>query len=283
MFPYSLDVENGTVTIKEKFSKFVEEYKSKKELLKSDVPNIFCGHFGVNGAIMSQYNIIDSATSLKTNMGFVNSSTKDISLTDLDSIGCDFVFLGDYHQYQKLDTKTPSFYSGALERMDFGEINEDKGFIIMDVDTKTLFFEKNENCRPMYNLVGNFSDIEEQYSKIQPTTNRPIIKITFIGTSEDKYVFNTSIDVFCQKIIKEFNPIHLFTDSKIISSPLKPGDIFDEDIIEDKLFSSSQSVSSITKADIMTISRDILSGLNEDSIVIKRAIELSETYYKELT
>jgi hypothetical protein len=64
----------------------------------------------------------------------------------------------------------------------------------MDVDTKTLFFEKNENCRPMYNLVGNFSDIEEQYSKIQPTTNRPIIKITFIGTSEDKYVFNNNIE-----------------------------------------------------------------------------------------
>ncbi|MFC1845870.1 exonuclease SbcCD subunit D [Chloroflexota bacterium] len=47
----------------------------------------------------------------------------------------DYVALGHVHRRQALCEEPPVIYAGSLERLDFGDENEDKGFYIVNIDT----------------------------------------------------------------------------------------------------------------------------------------------------
>ena len=55
--------------------------------------------------------------------------TSDVALPQLD-----YVALGHVHRHQRLGDDPPIVYSGSLERVDFGEENDDKGFCVIDLD-----------------------------------------------------------------------------------------------------------------------------------------------------
>lgn len=48
--------------------------------------------------------------------------------------GIDYVALGHIHKHQSLGTDPPAVYPGSLERVDFGEEHETKGFVIVDIE-----------------------------------------------------------------------------------------------------------------------------------------------------
>ncbi len=60
--------------------------------------------------------------------------------------GIDYVALGHIHKHQAIGTQPPAVYPGSIERIDFGEEDETKGFVIADVekdDTSWHFVELN--------------------------------------------------------------------------------------------------------------------------------------------
>jgi exonuclease SbcD len=48
--------------------------------------------------------------------------------------GIDYVALGHIHKHQAIGTQPPAVYPGSIERIDFGEEAEAKGFVIADVE-----------------------------------------------------------------------------------------------------------------------------------------------------
>lgn len=53
----------------------------------------------------------------------------------------DYVALGHIHQHQVLHQSPPVVYAGSLERIDFGEEKEDKGFVVAEVERGSARYE----------------------------------------------------------------------------------------------------------------------------------------------
>lgn len=71
----------------------------------------------------------------------------------------DYVALGHVHRAQVVYRTPPAAYSGSLERVDFGEADDDKGFYIVDIDPRL----------PQGNRCTNF--------RFQPVSARKFISI----------------------------------------------------------------------------------------------------------
>lgn len=57
----------------------------------------------------------------------------------------DYVALGHVHRAQKLNDRPPMAYSGSLERVDFGEEGDEKGFYVIELDPLRA---QGERCSP---------------------------------------------------------------------------------------------------------------------------------------
>jgi exonuclease SbcD len=227
LFPYSLDVEQKKKTIKEDFLDFVKEISAKK----NEKPSIFFGHFGVRGASINQYSgdsddddddDIFTDTTTTHVKEYKNRNPNDIDCDDLDSIGAEYVILGDYHKHQILDTKKCiAMYPGSIEKTSFAEVNQKKGFILYDSEStpqnkmgKCSFIEY-PNCRPMLELKGNFADVKDAFKKIDCSKYQDaIVKLRFTGTPSELIDFSAGMEALKKEIREKINPIHIYFINK---------------------------------------------------------------------
>ena len=104
---------------------------------KPDVPAILVAHFSVHTAERSS----EEHMGIGRDAGVPRSA-----LTDL---GWRYVAMGHIHRHQSLngDATPPVIYSGSLERVDFGEEEEAKGFVVVEIDENTTRWEFVEGYR----------------------------------------------------------------------------------------------------------------------------------------
>ena len=92
----------------------------------------------------------------------------------------DYVALGHIHKHQVLNEEPPVIYSGSIERIDFGEEREDKGFVVAEV----------ERGRASYQFVKTdarlFVTIEVDVQSDDPTAE--ILEAIAAGGIEDAVV-----------------------------------------------------------------------------------------------
>lgn len=100
----------------------------KKLALKLDpsIPAVLTGHLTVNNGIFS---------GSERRAVFGNDplfTTQDLAIEPFN-----YVALGHLHRHQSLNdkNKTPVVYAGSIERIDFGEVRDTKGFVIAEIDT----------------------------------------------------------------------------------------------------------------------------------------------------
>jgi DNA repair exonuclease SbcCD nuclease subunit len=282
-FPYSLDIERKNVTIKEEFDKFLKKVNE----LPKDKPKIFFGHFGVRGAKLNEYTEDEELArsyvkldQIKTK-AYTNYNTDDLSPDDLDKLDVKYVFMGDFHSFQFIDTKNcRAMYTGSLERNNFNEISNKKGFVIYDDSLpeegkmgRTKFIEYL-HCRPMIEIFGNFSEIKEKFSTLDHGKYKgAIIKLSCIGNRQDFISFLAGLDAFKKEIVEKTDAVYILHKRITKDSP----DTKALSIIEKEM----EEQGHLEESDILDVVKDIISESTKDEKEIKAMLDLVSDIYKK--
>ena len=115
----SLTIEQARQRIEELFADGVER---QVQALDPDVPAVLTGHVTVNGATTG------------TERSMMLGQDHALYLSALSRPELDYVALGHIHKHQVLRDDPKIVYSGSLERVDFSEEKDDKGFCVVDLD-----------------------------------------------------------------------------------------------------------------------------------------------------
>ena len=86
----------------------------------------------------------------------------------------DYVALGHIHRHQVLMEKPPVVYSGSLERFDFGDENEDKGFCVIDIEMAGK--EKRVNHKFHKVTARRFITIDIDIAEDEPDPTGVVLK-----------------------------------------------------------------------------------------------------------
>jgi len=123
-----MSIEELSLEMRKKLNDLTERLAAETD---TTLPAVLASHYSLIGA--------DSGSEKGIMLG--REVTLPVSMFERSEYN--YVAMGHIHKHQKLGNDPPVVYSGSLDRVDFGEENEDKGFV-------ELFVKKGET---LYNFV----------------------------------------------------------------------------------------------------------------------------------
>lgn len=114
----NLDIEQINRKLQEALTQVIA---SKTEALDPSLPAVLAAHVWVTGARAG------------SEMRMVMGQEPAVLLSNIANPVYDYVALGHIHEHQVLAENPPVVYAGSLERIDFGEENDEKGFYVVDI------------------------------------------------------------------------------------------------------------------------------------------------------
>lgn len=115
--------------------KLTHKVKYLSSLVKDNMPAILVGHASVEKAVYGSERQVTIGSEIV------------LPLSAFQKTKFQAVFLGHLHRHQilKIPNSPPIVYSGSIERIDFGEEKEDKGFVLAKIsEKKGLYIAKIE-------------------------------------------------------------------------------------------------------------------------------------------
>jgi DNA repair protein SbcD/Mre11 len=130
-----------------------------REAAESNAPRVLTGHFTVGGAIPGSERNVMVGRDLA------------VPLSELADPTWDYVALGHVHKHQNLTAKRrgvpPVVYSGSVERIDFGEEADEKGFCWVELERGgTTWRFVPVSARPFVTLNVDVRDSENPMHKV---------------------------------------------------------------------------------------------------------------------
>lgn len=119
--------------------------------LNPDLPTVVTAHMTVDRAL--------AGIEQELLVGYTLTFPTDIFIHDK----VDYVALGHVHKYQVIRDRAPAIvYAGSLERVDFGEEKEDKGFVHIELTRgKAKYTFHSINPRPFITLDLNLTEVAD--------------------------------------------------------------------------------------------------------------------------
>lgn len=103
--------------------KLTDIVKAEASVLEAGVPAILAGH------------LTHSLATLGTETGLYLGQDYILPVSSLNDPAFDYVALGHIHKTQKVEMAAPIVYAGSLQRMDFSEEDQEKGFYALELET----------------------------------------------------------------------------------------------------------------------------------------------------
>jgi len=85
-------------------------------------PSILVAHVGVEGAMVG------------SEAGLISGAEPTVPLAAVADARYVYVALGHVHRFQEMNARPPVVYCGSLDRVDFGEEGQEKGFVVVDIE-----------------------------------------------------------------------------------------------------------------------------------------------------
>lgn len=114
-----LSIEEVRQEIERRFTSAIE---GKVQSLRPDLPAIMAGHITINGATVG------------TEKSMMLGQDHVLLAGSVHRPQLEYVALGHVHKHQTLRDQPLVVYSGSLQRVDFSEEGDDKGFCVIDLD-----------------------------------------------------------------------------------------------------------------------------------------------------
>jgi len=114
----NLDIEQVNRKLQEALTQVIAE---KTVALDPALPAVLAAHLWVTGARAG------------SEMRMVMGQEPAVLISNIANPAYDYIALGHIHQRQVLAEDPPVVYAGSLERIDFGEKDDEKGFYVVDI------------------------------------------------------------------------------------------------------------------------------------------------------
>ncbi len=198
----------------------LEDLSEKADNLASelgeDIPRLLTGHFTIGGAIVS------------SERGIMLGRDVTIPKTIIADPRWDYVAMGHIHKHQNLtpdrEDVPPVVYSGNLERIDFGEEGDPKGFCWVELARKNTNWKFVQvNARPFVTLQADLSDdtnpTQRALDLIDAHNLRSaVVRVLLKLTQESEARFN---ETAVRDALKRAQVFHIATIRKEIKQPTR--------------------------------------------------------------
>lgn len=148
--------------------------------LDPGLPSVLVGHLSVLGATWGS----ETSVALGPDVVVPKSAVAHPAF--------DYVALGHVHKHQIVGNIPPTVYAGSLERIDFGEEREDKGFVVVEVEKGSAEFAFHRLEARRFLTVEITPRTDDPMGEILSALEREdlsgaIVRVT-INTTEDREV-----------------------------------------------------------------------------------------------
>ena len=230
---------------------YTNEEEVKNIINKINKPSIIVGHFTLLGAKLNDYLIEKNESNI--NMNIFNNK----------NIIC--VILGHLHKYQIMNTKPLIYYCGSLQRIDFNEERQKKGFIELEIENNKLINYKFIEV-PSQTFVTIKYDLTNSNDATEELINQ-------INKNKDK--LNNSIIRFKLKLKKDTNINYNILNDKLHLYKIKSLSNISKDIDEKELIIDSNINENINEKQALQL------YFKDDKKMIKLGLDMIDKLQQE--
>lgn len=136
----------------------------------------------------------------------------------------DYVALGHIHKHQCLNKQPPVIYSGSIERIDFGEAKEKKGFVMAEIDDGPTRWEFIETpTRPLRQIIIDARQQAQPMPLVKETLSamnlaNAVVKLIIRATPENEPHLNMRE---IRKLLKDKEVAHVASIIRDVERPIR--------------------------------------------------------------
>lgn len=146
-------IQETTDLMVQKYCEYIE-YLARK--LDPDVPSVLLGHFWIKNAKVGAQG------------AYLNVAEPEVLVSALVNPAFDYVAMGHIHKFQDLNKRAdpPVVYCGSIDRVDFSERNEEKGFVLVELSKGSAAYDFVGVPARRFVEVDVDADVEDPTAKI---------------------------------------------------------------------------------------------------------------------